>query len=184
MLACIPTNGETGLDDSVHDHFGSAPFFTLYDTEADKVTVLANRNAHHDHGTCHPMNQLAHYRIDCVVCAGLGRRAIEALNSEGIKVYQAESKTVGELVQDIKAEKLTEIDPSKACRGQGQRRDFIHDPDGDTAVSRGQGRGAGYGQCGRDGGGLGGRGQGDGQGRGQGGGRRAATGQQRNRRRG
>jgi predicted Fe-Mo cluster-binding NifX family protein len=45
MLACIPTNGSAGLEDTVFDHFGSAPFFTLFDSETGEVTVLENRNA-------------------------------------------------------------------------------------------------------------------------------------------
>jgi predicted Fe-Mo cluster-binding NifX family protein len=85
MLTCIPTKGPDGLDDTISDHFGSAPFFTIYDTDSDQITIVENRNAHHDHGTCHPMNQLAKHDIDCVACVGMGRRAIEALNSEGIK---------------------------------------------------------------------------------------------------
>ena len=151
MLTCIPTNGDAGLNDTVHDHFGSAPYFTLYDAEADKVTVVANHNAHHDHGTCHPINQMAQYHIDYVICAGMGRRAIEALHSEGIKVCQTESKTVGDLVQEIKAGKLTEIDPAKACRGHGHRHGTIRGSRAGSGLTRGQGRGAGYGQRGRGG---------------------------------
>jgi predicted Fe-Mo cluster-binding NifX family protein len=157
MLACIPTRGNAGLEDAVSDHFGSTPFFTLYDTETDELTVIPNRNAHHDHGTCHPMNQLAKYHINCVVCSGMGRRAIEALNTEGITVYQSEPTIVGEVVKKIKAGSLTEIDPAKACRGHGQRFGSIEEVHGVT-----QGRGAGYGGCrrqGQDSGGRHGRGR-------------------------
>jgi len=172
MLACIPAKGDAGLDDSVHDHFGSAPYFTLYDTDTGEVKVVANRNAHHDHGTCHPMNQLVRFRIDCVVCAGMGRRAIEALGSEGIKVYQGEAETIGDLIEDLKAGKLAEIDPAKACRGHGQRAGLVH-----GSELSGQGRGAGYGRGGPSGGGRGGAMGGSG------GGRHAGTGQQRRRQR-
>jgi len=143
MLVCIPTGGSAGLADVVFDHFGSAPYFTLFDSETGEVTVVANRNAHHSHGTCHPMNQLARYRIGCVVCSGMGRRAIEALNSEGVKVYQSESNKVAEVVEKIKTGDLTEIDPAKACRGHGQRAGITGGAHGPA-----QGRGAGYGQGG------------------------------------
>lgn len=143
MVLCIPTNGNTGLEDTVSDHFGSAPFFTLINSEDGAVTILENRNAHHDHGTCHPMNQLARHHIDCVVCAGMGRRAVEALNSEGIKTYLAGGKTVGEILEKIKADELTEIDPRQACRGHGQQFGEPHT----CAGHQGQpGRGAGYGR--------------------------------------
>jgi predicted Fe-Mo cluster-binding NifX family protein len=143
MLACIPTNGNAGLEDTICDHFGSAPCFTLFDSETGEVTILENRNTQHSHGTCHPMNQLARYNINCIVCSGMGRRAIEALTSEGVKVYQTESDSVSEAVERIKDGSLTEIDPAKACRGHGQK----------TGITGGEsgpayGRGAGYGQSG------------------------------------
>ncbi|MFC1475803.1 NifB/NifX family molybdenum-iron cluster-binding protein [Candidatus Zixiibacteriota bacterium] len=144
MLACIPTNGNTGREDTVSDHFGSAPYFTLFNTDDQQVAVVDNRNAHHSHGTCHPLNQLAKHRINCIVCLGMGRRAIEALNAEGIKIYHAESQAVGEVIDKIKANELTEIDPVKACRGHGQRGGCAPGGSG-----REPGRGAGFGQMGR-----------------------------------
>ena len=159
MLACIPTRGDRGVDDVVHDHFGSAPFFTLYNSETGQTEVLDNRNAHHSHGTCHPMTQLARYKIDCVVCAGMGRRAIEALSMEGIRVYQALSGPVGEVIEALKEDRLSLIDPAKACRGHGQQGGCAH------VAGPEPGRGAGSGQAG------GGRGQGSGRGQGFGRGR-------------
>jgi predicted Fe-Mo cluster-binding NifX family protein len=120
MLACIPTKGNAGLEDTVFEHFGSAPYFTLYDSNSDEVKIVENRNAHHSHGTCHPMVQLARHRIDCVVCSGMGMRAINALNAEGIRVYQADSGSVGQVIGKIKEGSLPEIDPRTACRGHGQ----------------------------------------------------------------
>ena len=143
MLACIPTKGSAGLEDTVSDHFGSTPFFTLYDTETNEITVLPNRNAHHDHGTCHPMIQLAKHHIDCVVCSGMGRRAIEALMTEGIAVYQSGSGNVGELVEKVKSGSLTLMDPAKSCHGHGQRFDVTAEVNGPR-----EGRGSGYGQGG------------------------------------
>jgi predicted Fe-Mo cluster-binding NifX family protein len=140
MLACIPTQGDAGRDDQVHEHFGSAPFFTLYNTENDEIAVIANRNAHHAHGTCHPMNQLAHHHIDCVVCAGMGRRAIEALNSEGVSIYRSEAGTVADIIEKIKANQLPVMDPAKACMGHGQH------PVLGAESGPGLGRGAGFGQ--------------------------------------
>ncbi len=148
MLVCIPTNGDAGLEDTVCEHFGSAPYFTLYDSSEDAVNVVRNRNAHHSHGTCHPMNQLAKYHIDGIVCSGIGRRAIEALESEGITVYYASSERVADVVDDVKAGRLTKVDPVRACRGQGQRAGFVHGFSGGRGRNRGQGGGMGRGQGG------------------------------------
>jgi predicted Fe-Mo cluster-binding NifX family protein len=145
MLACIPTTGDSGLEDEVSKHFGSAQYFTLFDTETDEVTVVPNRNVHHDHGTCHPMNQLKRYHIDAVACAGMGRRAIQALSAEGITVYDSGPYTVEQIVQRLKDDDLPTMDPARACLGHGQRAG--HSPQSPTAgcSSRQAGRGSGYG---------------------------------------
>lgn len=119
MLVCIPTLGNAGVDDRMSDHFGSAPFFTLYDSSTEKITVLPNQNQHHGHGACHPMNQLAAYNVGSVVCGGMGRRAIDALTSVGVTVYQTPSLAVRDVIMKIKNNSLTLVDPAQACGGHG-----------------------------------------------------------------
>jgi len=157
MLACIPTRGNAGIADRVNEHFGSAPYFTLYDSSTEEIKIVENRNAHHSHGTCHPMNQLTRYHIDCVVCTGMGRRAIEALTSEGVRVYQARSDKVGDVIAKVKTGDLVLIDPARACRGQGQRAACGHHGFGPSDVGGGLGRGSGFGQGPGRGQGRGGR---------------------------
>lgn len=105
------------------------------------------------------MIQLGRYKIDCIMCSGMRRRAIEALTSEEIKVYQSESNEVSETVEKIREGSQTEIDPARACRGHGQRAGIAGGESGPA-----YGRGAGYGQggCRHQG-----QGSGDGRGRGQ-----------------
>jgi len=110
MLVCIPTNGDAGSDDTLCDHFGSAPFFAVYDSVSD-----------HAHGACHPLSQLAGHHIDSIVCSAIGRRAIEMLNSEGIKVYCSDKKYVRDVIEQIKNNNLPEMDPATACKGHGQK---------------------------------------------------------------
>ena len=143
MLVCLPTKGSAGLKDEVFEHFGSAPYFTLYDTETNEISVLKNRNEHHSHGTCHPMNQLGHYRVDCIICGGMGRRAIEALSAEGIKVYQSDSASVEDSISRVKSSSLAPIDPLKACRGHGQHHGLLS---ADNTHECQSGRGAGFGR--------------------------------------
>ncbi len=163
MLACIPTNGKSGRDDTICEHFGSAPYFTIYDSATREVLVVENRNSHHSHGSCHPMNQLAEYHIDAVVCAGMGRRAIEALNTEGVRIVDAGTTSVAEAMDKINADELIDVDPARACRGRGQKAGFGHGPaHPDLQDGRGRGTGRGPGIT---------RGTGRGTGRGQGRGR-------------
>jgi predicted Fe-Mo cluster-binding NifX family protein len=154
MLACIPTNGNAGLADTVSDHFGSAPYFTLVDSETGEVTVIENRDHHHRHGMCQPLAQLAGHNIDCVVCSGMGRRAVGGLKKAGIKVYNAGGENVGQVIDKIKSGELVEMSPADACRGHG------------SGAGHGHGRGQG---CGHAGSGRAAGGQRQGQSRGQGG---------------
>ncbi|MFH1844150.1 MAG: NifB/NifX family molybdenum-iron cluster-binding protein [bacterium] len=119
MLICIPTIGDSGLADTVCAHFGSAPFFTVLNTETDSVEIMPNNNAQHQHGACQPLAALGRFNLDCIVCGGMGRRAIEALNSSGITVYRAVTASVTETVAMIEAGKLPELDPAQACQGHG-----------------------------------------------------------------
>jgi predicted Fe-Mo cluster-binding NifX family protein len=131
------------MNESLSDHFGSAAYFTLYDSDSGEIQMVKNKNESHAHGTCHPMTQLGRYHIDSIICSGIGRRAIEMLKKDGIIVYQSDKKTVGEVVEQIKHNDLAEIDPATACKGQGQRQGFIHGSNTAGGPGSGKGRGTG-----------------------------------------
>ena len=127
MLTCIPTKGDAGLDDTLSDHFGSAPFFVIYDSVSDTINIMKNQNTGHAHGACHPLSRLAGYCVDSIVCSAIGKRAIEGLNSGGIKVYYSDEKSVRDVIEQIKNNNLAEMDPAKICPGHSQNAGFIHE---------------------------------------------------------
>lgn len=87
MRLCIPTMDNRGLEAVPSDRFGGAPFFTLVDTETERIEVVPNANCHHEYGECDPLRNLESERIDLVVCQGLGRRAITLLSEAGIPFF-------------------------------------------------------------------------------------------------
>jgi predicted Fe-Mo cluster-binding NifX family protein len=115
MKICIPTETGKGRAAKVYGHFGSAPYFTIYDTEKDAFEIINNPNQHHMHGTCHPMSVLVGKNIDVVVCGGLGVRAIQNLNEEGIKVYRATAGVVEEIISQYEHGRFEEITIENAC---------------------------------------------------------------------
>lgn len=119
MLACLPTESATGLDDHLHGHFGSAPYFTLVDLDSGEVTILDNARDPHEHGQCAPLGRLAEHRVDCFVVGGMGRGAIMALNQAGIRVYRTEPAPVRDVLEALRDGRLLEIDPASACQGHG-----------------------------------------------------------------
>jgi len=116
MKICIPTINAEEQFSEVCDHFGSAPYLTIYDSETDVCETVNNSNLDHEHGTCHPMDNLKDTGIDCVICKGLGRRALQKLNDSGIKVFRTDHSTVHDIVKSFSQGKLEEIDPENACR--------------------------------------------------------------------
>ena len=115
MRICIPTTTKDGKMADVYGHFGSAPYFTIYDTELDAVEIIDNSNQHHDHGMCHPVQAIGRRRIDAVICTGMGARAIQKLNDSGIKVYRATAGTVSDIISKFINAGVEEITVESAC---------------------------------------------------------------------
>jgi len=119
MKICLPTTGNKGLEETVHDHFGSAGFFTIYDTDARSVQVIANDNSHHAHGACQPLGMISGLGVDAVLTSGMGRRAVQLLNEGGVKVFLLDGDTVQQAVDKFAAGELTELTFDNACGGHG-----------------------------------------------------------------
>lgn len=116
MKLCIPTGSADGKSAEVYAHFGSAPNFTIYDTDTCAVEVISNDNQHHSHGMCHPMAALSGINIDAVVCGGMGARAVQKLNEAGIKAYRAVPGSVEEIAQQFSKGGLEEITVENSCQ--------------------------------------------------------------------
>ena len=115
MRICTPTSTGDGKTAAVHKHFGSAPYFTIFDTDTSDVEVIDNSSRDHSHGTCQPMSVLTNKKIDAVVCAGMGARAVQKLNEGGIRVYRSVLRTVAEIVEQFLKGGLEEITAENAC---------------------------------------------------------------------
>ena len=120
MRICLPTMGNKGLQESVYNHFGSARYFTIYDTESKSIETKENNNEHQSHGACQPVQVLAKFKINAVLTSGMGKRAVMMFNQAGIKVYILDGETVSEAVNKFEQGQLIEIDPQNACGGHGQ----------------------------------------------------------------
>ena len=119
MKICIPSGSGKGLESEVYGHFGSAPFFTIVETESGKAEVIDNAGAVHEHGMCNPAGAIAGKGISAVVCAGMGAGAVSKLKSAGIKVYIGQFKKAAECVEAFKKGEVEEIGSKGSCSGHG-----------------------------------------------------------------
>jgi len=115
MKICIPTETGEGKTAQVFGHFGSAPFFTIYNTETLALEIVENGNSHHEHGACNPLAALQGKAVDVVVTGGMGARAVMMLNAQGIKVFRAVPGTVDTIIGNFSAQDLEELTVSNAC---------------------------------------------------------------------
>jgi predicted Fe-Mo cluster-binding NifX family protein len=117
MKLCIPTAHDRGRAAPLSDHFGSAPYFTLVDSETGATDVISNRHAVHAPGSCDAARAIAAHDVEAVVCLGLGRRALASLEGAGIAVFVSGAGTVGGAVDAFRAGRLPRMRAEAACGG-------------------------------------------------------------------
>jgi predicted Fe-Mo cluster-binding NifX family protein len=115
MKICFPSESDQGLKSALFGHFGSAPFFTLVESESNLVEVRDNRDQVHAHGACHPVAALEGLGVQAVVCGGMGLRALQKFEEAGITVYRSESQTVAEALLEIISQKAGKLTAENAC---------------------------------------------------------------------
>jgi predicted Fe-Mo cluster-binding NifX family protein len=120
MRVCFPVQHDEGIESKVYNHFGSAPLFVIVDTETNVAGMIKNRDQHHVHGACNPIQSLDNQKIDAVVVGGIGAGALGKLNQSGIKVYRAQSQTIKENIALFASQALTEFTLQGCCGGQSK----------------------------------------------------------------
>lgn len=117
MKICIPTEDDRGLDSTAATHFGSAPYFTVADTDSDGVEVVRNPDCHHGPQSCHHIPILRAHHVDGVVCTTVGRRAYSAMIEAGIDIYAVPPGTVSEILSAVHDRTPRRLSLEETCGG-------------------------------------------------------------------
>jgi len=115
MRICIPVSENKGLESIAYNHFGSAPFFLIYDSEDKQVKTIENEDMNHAHGMCQPLKAIGGEAVDAILVGGIGAGALNKLNNQGIKVYRVENDTVLKNVELLNNNKLAEFSVNNSC---------------------------------------------------------------------
>jgi predicted Fe-Mo cluster-binding NifX family protein len=119
MKICIPVETNNGMESMVYGHFGSAPYFAVYDVDTRGLEMIENDDSQHVHGMCNPLGALEGKNIGAVICCGMGARAVAKLNASGIKAFRKTQGTIEDVVRDFAANRIEEITSEGACQGHG-----------------------------------------------------------------
>ncbi|TCD47137.1 NifB/NifX family molybdenum-iron cluster-binding protein [Chlorobium sp. N1] len=118
MKVVLPLEEKNGMASAMCEHFGSAPFFAVADSDTDAVVIIANPNSDHVHGQCTPADAFAGMGADAVICNGIGARAATKMQMVGIGVYLADgSPTLADALGRFKAGELVKVTAEQACQG-------------------------------------------------------------------
>ena len=121
MKICIPTMGNNGLDETVGEHFGRVPTFTVVDSETNDVEVIPNTSTHMG-GSEYPPELLNKKGVNLMLCSGLGHRAIKMFEEFGIEVYVGAHGTVKDAIKMWKDNTLQMATDKTACEQHTFRR--------------------------------------------------------------
>jgi predicted Fe-Mo cluster-binding NifX family protein len=126
MKIAVPTNDGA----SIAEHFGRSAAFLIFETENGQIKSreLRSNNAQHSHGEgeCHHHSAGEHPHshagilstldgCEIVICAGMGQRAVEALQSRGTQIIFAAHAPAEETIAAFLAGKLAPVTKG-ACR--------------------------------------------------------------------
>lgn len=119
MKIAFPTQQNFGLQSPLFNHFGSAVFFIVADTESDSFETVTNPDRDHVHGQCQPLKALNGKPVDAIVVGGIGKGALQKLLAENIKVYRGVEGSVLENLDRIKSGRLIDFSMDFTCSGHG-----------------------------------------------------------------
>ena len=115
MKVCIPVKENKGLESIAYNHFGSAPFFLIYDLESEEMKVIENEDLHHAHGMCQPLKALGGEKVDAILVGGIGAGALMKLGHQGIKAYRVANETVLQNIELLKRNELMLFGMNDGC---------------------------------------------------------------------
>ena len=114
MKILIPSMDDSGMESMVSEHFGHAPFFTVVDAGTGAVTAVASPG--HQGGRT-PAQAIAETGAEVVLGGGMGGRAVQILDSQGIAVFLEAKGTVREALESHRQGKLPAASEAAGCAG-------------------------------------------------------------------
>ena len=114
MKIAVPTNNKKGLRDIVADHFGRCNSYTFLDEKGGIIEIIDNTSEHMK-GKGLPPEVIKEYGVSVLLCKDLGPRALSLCSELGIDVYVCPARTVKEIFEMWKNNKIKKASTEDAC---------------------------------------------------------------------
>lgn len=120
LKVAVPVRELDGLDSEISPHFGRAAGFVIADLEDNEIEELENTSEHMG-GQGKPPELLDEAGIDLLLCANLGRRAVQFFDRLDIDVCSGASGTAGDALQAWRNDELEPATEAAACKGHDHK---------------------------------------------------------------
>lgn len=108
----IPVSDEKGLDSTLSQHFGRAPFYAIIDLDENGKIIgqdtIANTSEHFG-GVGLPPDRIMQLKPKALVTYGLGSRALQMFQDGGVAVLRTEAELVKQVVDAYNNNELQEL---------------------------------------------------------------------------
>jgi predicted Fe-Mo cluster-binding NifX family protein len=108
----VPTIGQEGLNATLAEHFGRAPYFTVVDLndkgDATNVKTVPNVGEHAG-GMGYTHDHILGLQPNAIIVYGMGPRGLNTFQSAGVAVLRANASTISEVIAAYKENKLQEL---------------------------------------------------------------------------
>jgi len=109
----FPTESELGLKDSLSQHFGHCPSFTIVSWDSDSKSVKnveVFQNQGHEEGGCmSPVMALKNNGVNAIIVGGIGMRPLMGFRQVGITPFAGVEGTVELNLKAYTENKLEEL---------------------------------------------------------------------------
>lgn len=108
----VPADNENGLESTLAQQFGRAPYFTIIELDENEQVVSTKtvvNTGEHMGGRGHPHENLLTLKPDVIVAYNMGPNGLHSFQNAGITVLKAEGDTVKDVMTNFKDGKLKEL---------------------------------------------------------------------------
>lgn len=108
MIPIEESNGENSI---ISDHFGRAPYFAVIEISDNnfKIIDMVKNVSEHFGGHGRAATSILEQKPDILIVKGMGPRALQIFNDNGIEVFSTEASIVKEAIKSYLDNRLTNL---------------------------------------------------------------------------